>query len=75
MLFVRGVKGNLKLNPAIKLWAGILLLLVLVFGGLAHQFFAFKETVEACEGRGGVWIGGVLPSSFCAPNAKKDADW
>jgi hypothetical protein len=75
MLFVRGIKGNLKLNPAIKIWGGFLLLLVLIVGGLAHRFFEFRDAVAACEARGGTWIGGGLRSSFCALDQKKDAEW
>jgi hypothetical protein len=75
MLFVRGIKGNLKLNPAIKIWGGLLLLLVLIVGGLAHRFFEFREAVTACETRGGTWIGGALPSSFCALDQKKGDEW
>jgi hypothetical protein len=75
MLFVRGINGKLKLNPGVKLWGGLLLLLVLVVGGLAHRFFEFREMVEACQAREGVWIGGALPSSYCAEDPKERGEW
>lgn len=74
MLFVRGIKGKLKLNPALKLWGGLFLLLVLIFGGLVHQILGIRDRAAACEARGGVWIGGALRSSFCA-QGKKGTQW
>jgi len=75
MLFVRGIKGKLKLNPAVKLWGGILLLLIIIAGGLAYRFIQFRETVLACEEHGGVWIGGALLSASCAPDGERDNRW
>ena len=76
MLFVRGIKGKLKLNSAVKLWAGLLLLLVLIVGGVAYRFMELSGTAEACRERGGVWIGGALRSSYCAESPiEKRGEW
>lgn len=74
MLFIRGIKGKLKLNPGLKLWGGILLLLVLIGGGAAYRLMEFGDTVQACWERGGVWIGGALPSSYCAEKPDENGD-
>jgi hypothetical protein len=71
MLFVRGIKGKLKLNPAVKIWGGLILFLILI----ALGFFAFANTVEECSARGGAWIGGALRTSYCAEDPKQAADW
>jgi hypothetical protein len=76
MLLVRGIKGKLKLHPGLKLWGSLLLLLVVIAGGLAYRFLGFRDTVEACLERGGVWIGGALPSSYCAEEpTEKGSKW
>lgn len=74
MLFVRGIKGKLKLNPTVKIWGSLLLLINLLTGGLVHRFYKFREVVSACEARGGVWIGGAPRSSFCALDRKSEAE-
>jgi hypothetical protein len=75
MLFVRGINGKVKLNPAVKLWGSLLLLLVLAAGGVVHWFFEFRDEVEGCRARGGVWIGGALRTSYCEDDPKHGADW
>ena len=76
MLFVRGINGKLKLHPGLKLLGGLLLLLVLIGGGVAYRFMGFRDTVEACWDRGGVWIGGALRSSYCAEEpTEKRGEW
>ena len=75
MLLVRGIDGKLKLNPALKIWGGLLLLLILATGGFVQWFYDFQEKVAACEARGGVWIGGALRSSYCAEDPKRGRDW
>jgi hypothetical protein len=76
MLFVRGIKGKLKLSPGVKLWGGLLLLLVVIVGGIAYRVMGFRDTVEACWERGGVWIGGALRSSYCAEDpTEKKGEW
>jgi len=71
MLFVRGIKGKIKLNPAVKIWGSLLLLVLIVVGGL----LAFRNTVEQCWERGGVWIGGALRTAYCAEASEQRADW
>ena len=76
MLLVRGIKGKLKLHPGLKLWGSLLLLLVVIVGGFAYRFMGFRDTVEACQERGGVWIGGALRSSYCAEEVtEKGREW
>ena len=59
MIFVRGIMGNIKLNPAIKLWGGLALFLVgIAWAGWA-QLADYREEVAECQAIGGVWIGGV----------------
>ncbi len=71
MLFVRGIKGNLKLNPAIKIWGGLLVILVAGVAGAYFRFDSFRETVVDCQSKGGTWIGGALVSAFCEPEKKR----
>ena len=59
MIFVRGTMGNIKLNPAITLWGGLLLILLGVGFTLFIQFANYREDVVACQKQGGVWIGGI----------------
>lgn len=75
MLFHRGIKGKLKLNPAIKFLGGLLLSLLLAVGGLAYRFLDFRDTTTNCVERGGTWIGGALRASYCALDMKEDSDW
>jgi hypothetical protein len=75
MLLLRGIKGKLKLDPALKLWGGVLLVLVLIVAGLAYRFLGLRDTYEACIERGGVWIGGALPSSYCSEDPKRAVEW
>ncbi|MBX7483937.1 hypothetical protein [Qipengyuania qiaonensis] len=49
--------GNIKLNPAIKLWGGLALFMVAVIGALVAQIADYRDDVAKCEERGGVWIG------------------
>lgn len=65
MLFVRGIKGNLKLNPALKIWGGLALLVSLAGAGALHRFGSFRDAVIDCRSSGGTWIGGALVSAFC----------
>ena len=51
--------GNVKLNPAIKLWGGLGLLLIALAWSLFVQFLDYREDVEACQARDGVWVGGM----------------
>ncbi|MBU0669546.1 MAG: hypothetical protein KKG32_05710, partial [Alphaproteobacteria bacterium] len=77
MLFVRGIMGNIKLNPAITLWGSLLLFLGFAIGGLGYQIFEIESEIADCRERGGVWVGGVslggmggimrrLPGSYCS---------
>lgn len=59
MIFVRGIMGDIKLNPAIKLWGGLALLVIGVSWALWVKFDNYREDVTECQARGGVWIGGV----------------
>lgn len=59
MIFVRGIMGNVKLNPAIKLWGGLLLMLLGASFTLFVNFANDQEDVIACEKQGGVWLAGV----------------
>lgn len=79
MLFVRGIMGNLKLNPAIKLWGGLAVYIALILGGLVLYFADFEDAAEKCEAQGGMWVGGAVPArfgmirsvgGFCAEGAK-----
>lgn len=61
MIFVRGIMGNVKLNPAIKLWGGLILV---VFGGawgIYIELAGFRQDVTQCQAEGGVWVGGMMP--------------
>ena len=49
MIFVRGIMGNIKLNPAIKLWGGLILALAGTSFTLFVQFANYREDVAACE--------------------------
>jgi len=61
MVLVRGVKGDLKLNPGLKLWGALVLFTTLVIGGLLLRFSDFREESRRCEAAGGVWIGMAIP--------------
>ncbi|WP_156318147.1 hypothetical protein [Porphyrobacter sp. AAP60] len=75
MIFVRGIKGNTKLNPAIKVWGGLCLLVLIAAAGALWRFDAFRDRVEACEAKGGDWIGGALISAFCEPAPKREREF
>ena len=55
--FVRGIMGDVKLNPTIKLWGGLLLFVSFVLGGLTYQIMVGQRALAECQERGGVWIG------------------
>ncbi len=57
MLFVRGIMGNVKINPAIKYGGGLLLFVSIVLGGLAYQIIEHEEALADCQQMGGTWIG------------------
>lgn len=59
MIFVRGIMGKIKLNPAIKLWGGLLLVFAGACFTLFVQFASYRDDVAACEAQGGIWIGGI----------------
>jgi hypothetical protein len=75
MLFVRGINGKLKLNPAVKVWGSILLLVTLIVGGLAYRLLEFRETLAECSEQGGIWVGGPLPSAFCSLDHESETNW
>jgi hypothetical protein len=72
MIFVKGIKGDTKLNPPIKLWGGLGLLVLIAAAGALWRFDAFRDRVEACEAKGGDWIGGAFVSAFCEPAHQRD---
>lgn len=74
MIFVKGIKGNTKLNPAIKVWGGFGLLVLLAAAVALWRLDVFRDRVEACEAKGGDWIGGALVSAFCEPAPKKERE-
>lgn len=57
MIFVRGIRGNIKLNPAITLWGGLGLAIALLAGGTIHQIRSFQTKVTRCQERGDIWVG------------------
>ena len=59
MIIVRGIKGNLKLNPAIKLLGGITLFVVGLIWATFQSITDYRADVLACQHRGGIWIGGM----------------
>ncbi|PIW54566.1 MAG: hypothetical protein COW16_10705 [Sphingomonadales bacterium CG12_big_fil_rev_8_21_14_0_65_65_10] len=59
MILVRGIKGNLKLNPAIKLWGGLGLLVVLMVWGVVSKVLSAQDEMQECASEGGVWIGAM----------------
>jgi hypothetical protein len=75
MLFVRGIKDNLKLNPAIKIWGGLALLVVLGVAGALSRIETFRDAVIDCQSRGGTWIGGALASAFCETEPGREEKW
>ena len=62
MIFVRGIMGAVKLNPAIKIWGGLALIVALVIAGFVIRFANVIDSVEDCEARGGAWVMGPVPS-------------
>ena len=78
MVFVRGINGKLKLSPAIRFLGGCIFLLLMIgltINGLTLWIIRFQEAVMECQARGGVWVGGHLPSSFCEPDQRPESDW
>ena len=65
MVLTRGIDGRLKLNPALKLWGGVMLLGVLIVGGYALDVVDYVMDARECEARGGHWIGNPVTVSFC----------
>jgi len=59
VIFVRGIMGNIKLNPAIKIWGGLLLISVAVGWTLFARISDYRDDIAACEAKGGVWIHGI----------------
>ncbi len=58
MIFVRGIRGNIKLNPAITLWGSVALLIAAIGGGGTYQIMQFRAEVAKCQARDGL---GRLP--------------
>lgn len=67
MIFVRGIKGSAKLNPAITLWGGLAVFVTAIAGWSVYEIASFQAEVKRCQERDGVWIGkpsfGRLPST------------
>jgi hypothetical protein len=61
MVLVRGVKGNLKLNPSLKLWVSLAIFAILISVGILLRFSDFREQAGRCEAAGGVWISMAIP--------------
>lgn len=62
MIFVRGIMGGVKLNPAIKLWGGLGLLLLFAVGGMMFRVVDYMNKAEECEEKGGAWTGNLIPA-------------
>ncbi len=75
MLFVRGIMGNIKLNPAIKLWGSVAIVVGLLIGSVVDRALEFREAVRECQAQGGTWVGGALPSAYCADAVRQDDNW
>jgi hypothetical protein len=59
MVLVRGIRGDLKLHPGIKLW-GSVLAVTFVLGGVTYLKFAdFTDEMAECEALDGFWVGSV----------------
>ncbi|MBU2340701.1 MAG: hypothetical protein KKE77_05600 [Alphaproteobacteria bacterium] len=66
MLFVRGIKGNIKLNPGIKEFGFIVIVLGLLIGSTIHWGWGLRGAIQKCESAGGTWVGGTLKGAYCA---------
>ena len=59
MILVRGIKGDIKLNPSIKLWGGLALIGVGSIWAVHNEISDYREDVSNCENKGGMWVGGI----------------
>ena len=84
MVFVRGVKGNVKLHPGIKFWGSLALFVFIIIAGLVTRISDFSDNLKECEARGGVWVGGLVParvgsfrsiSSYCVEVDEREETW
>ncbi len=84
MIFVRGIMGGIKLNPAIRIWGGLFLFAAATVAGLVWHFLDSRDEIEACESGGGVWVGGAAPArlgrirsldGFCAAITQRKDQW
>ena len=62
MIFVRGIMGEIKLDPAIKLWGGLGLLLLCVVRGVVFRIVNYMEKADECDEKGGAWTGSLVPA-------------
>ena len=84
MLFVRGIMGDVKLNPAIKLWGTLVIVVGAFVLGLIIAFADIGNAVEECEASGGTWVGGAAPPrlglrwrviGYCFDKSDEGAAW
>ncbi|RIV85132.1 hypothetical protein [Aurantiacibacter zhengii] len=75
MIFVRGIKGDLKLNPTLKFWGILFLVVAAIVWMFKERADSLQEKVAKCEERGGAWVGGALQMAFCETDEKDEKDW
>ena len=59
MVFTRGIKGDLKLQPQVKLLTGLALISAAIGWTLFDQISQMRAQMAVCDANGGVWHGGV----------------
>ncbi|EDL49183.1 Holliday junction DNA helicase B [Erythrobacter sp. SD-21] len=65
--------GDIKLNPAIKLWGGLGLFLLVAVGGLVFRVVDYMEKAEECAEKGGAWTGSLVPARLGTSISLSDA--
>lgn len=78
MIFVRGIKGNIKLNPVITIWGGLVLLAAVIVGWTGYEIMSFQSKVARCQERGGIWVGyagsgRLMPTGECVMNKTRQS--
>ena len=75
MVLRRGLDGKLRVSYWVKDIALMLLVLALLVAPVIGVITNYLDKVDACDARGGVWVGGAIAGGHCVEKEDVRNEW